>query len=531
MVAIVALATMTTFLAASSASLMIELGWIAKLQFAPALLSMSMISVVIILLLTLLFGRIYCSMICPMGIMLDLAAATNRRRHYRYSPAHNKIRLSLLILVVLATLAGTSLLLALVEPYGSFSRIITWLLRPLILSGQYTVALKAALPATLLALLTFVVLALWARKKGRIYCNTVCPVGTLLGMVSKNALMHIDINTDLCVNCRKCEQVCKSSCIDLNDHVADMSRCVVCFNCIDACSNNAIKYTHRNHRLSTPLMMKVPGISTATTASANAPTAITADPLSTKLTNSVLTPATDSVFDNKTTDKPVISSSPKPNAASIDFSTATVANNINQSSTSASGMKLSRRQFLTLSSLAIALPAISAIEKKLPTQSSAPSSPCRPVSPPGVKTIDSLLRLCVGCGACISACRSKVLRPAVNEYGMLHPLVPVMDFDNSSCLFDCNDCTQVCPTGALRPISIQEKQNTAIGLATLDADLCVGCGRCARQCPKSAIEMKNLPGRERRIAIIDQSKCIGCGVCQNVCPVTPKAITVHGLRR
>lgn len=150
---------------------------------------------------------------------------------------------------------------------------------------------------------------------------------------------------------------------------------------------------------------------------------------------------------------------------------------------------------------------------------------------PGTKSVDSLLRRCVGCGACVSVCPAKVLRPSVSDYGLLHPLVPMMDYDSAYCLYDCNECTRVCPTGALVPLTLAEKQNTAIGLATVDPDLCVGCGRCAAKCPRSTIAMKTIAGRDRRVAIVDHSACIGCGVCQNVCPVSPKAVIVNGLRR
>lgn len=490
---------------------MIKLGWVARLQFAPALLAMSLTSVIVILIITLLLGRLYCSTVCPMGIMLDVAAATHPRRQYHYSPPRNKVRLTVLLLTVAATAAGSSLILALFEPYGSFSRIATWLLRPLIDSGQLDVALGAALPATLLALITFIGVAIWARARGRAYCNTICPVGTLLGIAAKNSLMHIDIDTDRCINCRRCEHVCKSSCIDLNDHVADMSRCVVCFNCIDVCPNDAIHYTHKRHRLSIPLMMKVSGTSPAATASAPATGTPVPD-----------APVTASPIAGRA-DSRVSLSSPEDMTADADDGKDNMAD-------VAETVKISRRRFLTVSALAAALPAVNAVEKRVPgTHRTA--TPARPVPPPGIRSVDSLLRKCVGCGRCISACPAKVLRPSVSEYGLLHPLVPMMDYDSSYCIFECNDCTHVCPTGALSPMTLQEKQNTAIGLASVDPDLCVGCGRCAANCPKETITMTTLPGHKRRTAIVDHSSCIGCGACQNVCPVDPKAIVVNGLRR
>ena len=78
--------------------------------------------------------------------------------------------------------------------------------------------------------------------------------------MSRFSILQMDIDTDLCINCRKCEDVCKGQCIDLTDHVVDGSRCVNCFDCVDICPNRAIRYTTRRHRLSTPLMQRVSGL-------------------------------------------------------------------------------------------------------------------------------------------------------------------------------------------------------------------------------------------------------------------------------
>lgn len=223
--------------------------------------------------------------------------------------------------------------------------IATWVFRPLIDSRQCSLAFSAALPASLLAIATLVVLGLWARAKGRRYCNTVCPVGTLLGMVSSNSLMHIDINTDRCVNCRKCEHVCKSSCIDLNDHVADMSRCVVCFNCIDACEHDAIHYTRRRHRLSIPLMMRVPGTSAAATASS--PSANAAASGHVASASEIQAPAENILLTG--------------------------------ADRAAEPTKVSRRRFLTVSAIVATLPAVNAVERHLPSEGHG--SAVRPVPP------------------------------------------------------------------------------------------------------------------------------------------------------
>jgi ferredoxin len=78
--------------------------------------------------------------------------------------------------------------------------------------------------------------------KGRLYCNSICPVGTFLGLVSKISFLKIGISKDGCTHCGKCESICKSSCINHADNYVDFSRCVSCFNCLNVCRNSSIKF-------------------------------------------------------------------------------------------------------------------------------------------------------------------------------------------------------------------------------------------------------------------------------------------------
>lgn len=220
--------------------------WIGHLQLVPAAMVLGLSVLAFWLAVTLMFGRIYCSTVCPMGALIDLFARFRGvRRPYRFSPARSRLRLLVLILFVVAVAMGLSKPASVVEPYEAYRRICLYLFRPRIV-GAFTVA-----AATLL-------IAAWtAWRHGRILCNTVCPVGTLLGAVSEFSLMRIDIDTDRCIHCRRCADVCKAKCIDLNDHVVDVSRCVVCFDCLPVCPNDAINYTSRRHRLSIPMMQRL----------------------------------------------------------------------------------------------------------------------------------------------------------------------------------------------------------------------------------------------------------------------------------
>lgn len=233
---------------------------LAKIQIFPAALCISVGVLAFWAMLTFLFGRLYCSSICPMGTLQDIIARLNRlifRRDippYRYSPPLTKLRNITFVVVIISVVAGLSAIPALLDPYALYQRFATDIIRPIYGLGR--IAAASALGTTI-ALIPIIAVGIVASRHGRTFCNTLCPVGTALGAISRNSLFHFDIDTDKCIHCRKCADVCKASCIDLNDHTVDGSRCVNCFNCTDVCPNGAISYTTRRHRLSLPMMQRI----------------------------------------------------------------------------------------------------------------------------------------------------------------------------------------------------------------------------------------------------------------------------------
>lgn len=460
------------------------LGWMAKVQFLPAILALNTSVIILLVVITLLFGRIYCSVICPLGIMQDsiswIAAKTSKKRRYRFSYSHAKniCRYSVLAIFIIALVAGIAVIPALIAPYSAYGRIVSSLLQPVWIAANNilaTIAERAdsyafytrdaklhAWSTITVATVTFAILAVLAWKNGRTYCNTICPVGTVLGFLSRFSLFRIHINTDKCNGCKLCSKKCKAACINPDAHTVDYSRCVDCMDCIDTCAHNAITFSlHRREKK----------------------------------------PAADTACD-------------KPDAE--------------------------RRSFLTIAAIATAGAALKAQEKKVDGGLAiieGKQIPKRktPIAPPGAISLNNLAQHCTACQLCISECPNDVLRPSTNLSNLMQPEV---SFETGYCRPECNQCSQVCPTGAIKPITLADKSATHVGHAVWVRANCVPltdgveCGNCARHCPVGAIMMvPSDPNDPDSVAIpaVNEEKCIGCGACENLCPSRPlSAIYVEG---
>ena len=240
-----------------------------KVQFFPAAVAFSLTTIAAWLLVTLIFGRVYCSTVCPLGTVQDICAriprlfSRNPRWHYHYAPPLSLVRNICVGVMVLGVFLGITMITKLLDPFSIYNRFCLYVLEPatqrLIEALGYP-PLKiaaASIFGVISSTVIILIVAAVAFRRGRTFCNTVCPVGTALGYVSRYAIFHIDINTDLCTQCRKCEHVCKASCIDLQSHVVDSSRCVNCFDCLPVCPNDAIHYTSTRHQLSIPMMQQL----------------------------------------------------------------------------------------------------------------------------------------------------------------------------------------------------------------------------------------------------------------------------------
>ena len=461
------------------------LGWTAKVQFLPALLAVNAGVVALLVLLTLLAGRVYCSVICPLGVMQDIVSWISGRRkkkkyRFSYSPEVKWLRYGVLGLFVIALIAGVGSFVALLAPYSSYGRIATNLFAPVYRWGNNLLAYFAeradsyafyetevwlkSLPTFLIAAVTFVVLITLAWRNGRTYCNTICPVGTVLGFFSRFSLFRPVIDAEKCKNC----SLCSRGCIDYKNHRIDYSRCVACMDCIDTCKHDALRLEYRWKKT------------------------------------------------NKTaTDKPAQT------VTSEQIDTA-------------------RRSFLSATAVLAATSVVKAQEKKVDGGLAVIEDkkiPVRatPIVPPGAWSARHFARHCTACQLCVSACPNNVLRPSTEPARLMQPEV---SYERGYCRPECTRCSDVCPAGAIRPIAIEEKSSTRIGHAVWIRKNCipltdgVECGNCARHCPSGAILMVPSDSDDVnsvRIPVVNAERCIGCGACENLCPARPfSAIYVEG---
>ena len=458
------------------------LGWMAKIQFLPAVLALNAAVIIGLVVLTLVFGRIYCSVICPLGVFQDVIAWLHNKRkknRYTYSKAISWLRYTMLGVLVVALAAGVGSIVQLLAPYSAYGRIATMIFQPIWKAGNNVLAAIAervdsyafytvdvwtkSIPTLVIAIVTLVVVVVLAWKHGRTYCNTICPVGTVLSFFSRFSWLKIRFDEDKCRNCSLCTKNCKASCIDFKNHKVDYSRCVVCGDCISSCKFGALKYTAK----------KV----TASHASQDAQADTTVD----KGKRSFL----------------------------IGTALVTTA-------------ALAQEKMKVDGGLA-------KIEDKVAPKRQTP------ITPPGSISARNMATRCTGCQLCVSECPNDVLRPGTD---LMNLMQPVMSYEKGYCRPECTRCSEVCPAGAIKPISKEAKSSTQIGHAVWIKKNCiplkdgVECGNCARHCPTGAIEMvPSDPDDEESafVPAVNEEMCIGCGACENLCPARPfPAIYVEG---
>ncbi len=461
------------------------LSWMATVQLLPAVLALNLAVVAVWVVATLVLGRVYCSVVCPLGVMQDvvswLSGLRNKRRkrlRFSYSPARRWLRYAMLAVFVVAMAAGVGSLAALLAPYSSYGRIAQNIFQPIYILGNNVLANLAArtdsyafygrevwlrsLPTFAVAVATFIILAVLAWRNGRTYCNTICPVGTVLGFLARFSWAKVRIDEGKCVGCGLCAKGCKAACIDVKNHRIDHSRCVVCGDCLDNCHKGALRFGAKGKERRAPTDGKSPTVDAA------------------------------------------------------------------------------RRSFILAAATATASAAIAQERKKVDGGLAAvtnkePADRSTPLTPPGSLSAQNMAQRCTACQLCVSKCPNDVLRPSTS---LMNLMQPTMSYERGYCRPECSRCGEVCPTGAIKPIGRADKSSIQIGHAVWTKSNCivhtdgVECGNCARHCPTGAIVMVAAnPGDDSapKFPAVNMSRCIGCGACEHLCPAKPfSAIHVEG---
>ncbi|MGA9116109.1 MAG: 4Fe-4S binding protein [Bacteroidota bacterium] len=452
-----------------------------SLQFVPSLLTMlagvsaAALGLAVVLVLTALFGRVYCSSICPLGTLQDVVTWISRKRtgkkRFPYLRPANLLRYGFLLASFLSILLGVAIVLTVLDPYSSFGRIMTSLGRPAAIGANNLVSIllesagvyslpsvpmrNYSFPSLVFSVLFLAFVTALAYRRGRLFCNTVCPVGTLLGLFARVAFFRIGIDGEKCRSCGICEESCKAGCIDAEAKAVDFSRCVSCYNCFRTCTRHSVIFT-------TPFSRRAGSV-----------------------------------------------------RRGVDITKRKMMINAAGLVTGLFGLP---------DSFAIAGQKAGAI----------PEPRRHPVTPPGSVSLERFTAQCTACHVCITVCPTQVLQPSFLHYGILGILQPTMDYRTHYCTYECRVCMEVCPTGALLDLGVEQKKRTQIGVARFIKDNCVvfaqntDCAACSEHCPTKAVIM--VQSDQRRAPEVREEYCVGCGACEHACPTTPsKAIYVEGI--
>ncbi|MDR2518947.1 MAG: 4Fe-4S dicluster domain-containing protein [Spirochaetaceae bacterium] len=452
-----ALAVLAAFIAAylsGSLAANSALEVLVKAQFSPLLYRGAAAGAVAAAALTLVIGRGYCSVLCPLGTAQELvfrAGAWLRKTTAKTSGSASfpvrqgyaaplPIRYAVPVIAAAAAACSLSPLGALIDPAAVFGRGM----------GALRALFEGNLPALAAVLGTPLFLMLFAAFfRGRWFCNW-CPVGVTLGALSSFAPLGIALSPG-CRSCGICEKICPTGCISSRngEKRLDYDRCVLCFSCVAACPGGSARFGLRKSS-------KTPGF-----------------------------PESRRAFLGK--------------AAPLCCGAAYLAG----ASLPARGLSLLR---------AVKMPDLA-------------------VLPPGAKNIQNYASRCVGCCACGAACPVRIIT-------LRSRLFPTLDFSRGACQYTCIECGKACPAGAIRRLSLEEKQRTRIARSDLNFRACVvntrreSCGACAEVCPTRALYMapyaeSGIPALTR--PLFDSLYCVGCGACFTACPARPNAFIISAV--
>ena len=475
---------------------------VAQVQLVPALFRLPALGAglifIVVSLGTVLLGRVYCSTLCPLGTVQDLllrlrtlGRGRRARLRFLFKPKRTAVHLGVAAVVVGLAVLGVLSPLSLLEPWSGFGRLLATLGRPPVaaavngvsgaLASAHVYAVQplaapvAPWPAIAIAVGWLLSLILFTFRRGRLFCNLLCPAGALLHLLARRSVLRIRLDEARCNGCGVCERACKAGCIDATLRQVDAGACVGCFDCLEACPKGGVVY---GRPPAPPAREDVPAEEVAS------------------------------------------------------------ARGRGQGGAQGTQRGTTRRALLAGAAAAgggLLLPASG--RGAAPAGPPADPRDARaPILPPGAGALRRFTAHCTACQLCVAACPTGVLRPSLLEYGLAGLLQPRLVYDHGACVFDCHRCGEVCPTGAITALPLETKHLVQVGRAVFVKDECVvtvkkkACGACAEHCPTKAIQMIPVEGGEPglRVPRVDEALCIGCGSCEHPCPTLPrKAIWVE----
>lgn len=440
-------------------------------QKIPAAFFLSLILVLI----TVFLGRVFCGWICPLGTLNNLAGSFNRRRNEKRRPDLYRVKYYILFMLLASSLF-TLQVAGIMDPISLLIRSFSISIYPLanygirgafdaIYNTDFTGLVAVSewiydflkksvlsfrqpyfLQAVFIGSIFFAILGLNLIEK-RFWCKYLCPLGALLGLLSRYSMLRREVSEG-CSSCGMCTNVCQGGALYGKGEDWRNSECLACFSCDDICPQNAVSF-----RIG------------------------------------------------------------KKKAASMD---------------------LGRRQVvLSLSSGILAVPLI----RTTPFAKPDYSEPTL-IRPPGALEEREFLKRCVKCGECMKVCTTNGLQPTLLESGVEGIWSPRLIPRLGYCEYRCTLCGQVCPSGAIRRLHIEEKTRVKIGLAMIDRGRCLPfahampCIVCEEVCPTPSkaiwleeVYVKNRDGKEIKLKQphVDLDLCIGCGICEAKCPVGGRA--------
>lgn len=428
-----------------------------------------------LVLVTLVFGRVFCGWVCPLGTLADFLDFIFQFE--TKGEQYQSLKYYLLIFIISVSIMGVSLAWIL-DPF-------TWSTRILgVFSSRYIDYLW-------FSILTISFIAIHFVFGRRAFCRIVCPLGAGLGVISKVSILERNLDEQTCTNCDLCVINNRSFAIGPRPKIYNTSECFQCRECESICPEGSISFSYSlRYKLSTLFSSK-----------------------SRERRSHLIPMVEDKIIDAK---------EDAPNSLSLDRRSF-LAEVISKTQYIATGL-IAKKSYAGVAIVGAWSGGVLSNYKAL-----AGNSPDL-MRPPGAVIEQDFVNRCIRCNACFRACPTSTLVPSDFSRGWLEYGTPILDPSEGGCLYGCNDCGAACPTGAITDTPLEDKQVLKMGSAKVNENRCIPyvtgepCTSCAAACPYEAIswmsgDVKLDWGDDLLYPVVNLDQCTGCGLCETACPV------------